>query len=282
MKEIIGKHLTGERALFDTHGVHIRMCMFDNGESPLKESSELDIIDTIFGWKYPLWYCRDVSVRKSTLLEGARSGIWYTSGISITDSVIEAPKTFRRATDIRLTDVAMPRAQETLWSCENIELNNVSAVGDYFAMNSKNIKASGLTLTGNYAFDGCENVEVVGSKLISKDAFWNCKSVTVRDSLIVGEYLGWNSENLTLINCTVQSLQGMCYIKNLVMEKCRVINTELAFEFSSVVAELDSTVDSIKNPLPNSRFSLYEGGDVLLDEKYTAPASVTINYKEKN
>ena len=45
------------------------------------------------------------------------------------------------------------------------------------------------------------------------------KNVTVYDSFITGEYLGWNAKNLTLINCTIESLQGLCYIDNLVNEK---------------------------------------------------------------
>lgn len=280
MKEIANQHLEGERALFDTHGAKIRMCMFDNGESPLKESSELDIEECIFGWKYPLWYCEGVRVSGSTLLETARSGIWYTKNISVKDSVIEAPKTFRRSSDISLFGVSMPKAQETLWSCENIELDSVSATGDYFAMNSKNVKALGLTLVGNYGFDGCENVEITDSKLISKDAFWNCKNVTVKNSVIIGEYLGWNSENVTLIDCTLQSLQGMCYVKNLVMRGCKVINTDLAFEYSSVDAELVSSPNSIKNPLPESRFVLGTEAELILDEKYTDPKKISVTLKE--
>ena len=110
----------GERALFSTRGAIIENSMFQNGESPLKESSELVVKGCIFAWKYPLRYCNDVKVENTTLLEGARSGIWYTHGIEITDSVIEAPKTFRRSSGITLRRVNMPKAQETLWHCRDI------------------------------------------------------------------------------------------------------------------------------------------------------------------
>ena len=93
-----------------------------------------------------------------------------------------------------------------------------------------------------------ENVEIHNSKLLSKDAFWNSDHVTVYDSFISGEYLGWNAKNLTLINCTIESLQGMCYIDNLIMKNCKLINTTLAFEYSSVDAQIDSKVDSVLNP----------------------------------
>ena len=115
-------------------------------------------------------------------------------------------------------------------------------------MNSSNMKISGLELVGNYGFDGCSDIEITGSKLMTKDAFWNCRNITVRDSYICGEYLGWNSENITLENCTIESLQGMCYIKGITMKNCKLINTTLSFEYSDVDAEIIGNIDSVKNP----------------------------------
>ena len=104
------------------------------------------------------------------------------------------------------------------------------ARGDYLAMNCSDIKAykSGV-LVGNYPFDGVRNIEITNSRLISKDCFWNCENVTVRDSFISGEYLAWNSRNVTFENCTIESLQGLCYVDNLVLRNCRLINTTLVF-----------------------------------------------------
>ena len=115
-------------------------------------------------------------------------------------------------------------------------------------MNSQNMKISNFELVGNYSFDGAKNVEVHHAKMLSKDAFWNSENVTVYDSFISGEYLGWNAKNLTLINCTIESLQGMCYIENLVMKNCRLLNTTLAFEYSTVDVEVQGRVESILNP----------------------------------
>lgn len=250
METIKEKHFTGERALFKSNNLFIKDCIFDDGESPLKESNSLTIEDSIFGWKYPLWYCHNVQAQNTTLLETARSGIWYTNNIQIKDSVIAAPKTFRRGNDIQLENISMPNAQETLWNCKNIELDHVYAKGDYFGMNSENIKASHFELVGNYCFDGAKNIEMHNVKLISKDAFWNTENVTVYDSLIVGEYLGWNSKNLTLVNCTIESLQGLCYIENLTLINCKLIHTSLAFEYcSNIDASITSEIDSVLNPI---------------------------------
>lgn len=248
MKEINQQTLSGERALFGTHDARISYCTFADGESPLKESSNLEIDNCLFKWKYPLWYTKNVTVTNSTLFEMARAGIWYVDNISVSDTVIEAPKNFRRVRGLRLKNVNFPNAAETLWNCQDIEMDYVTAKGDYFAMNCKNLKAENFTLVGNYSFDGVENLEIRNSRMLSKDAFWNAENVTVYDSFISGEYLGWNSKNITLVNCTIESLQGMCYIDNLVMKNCRLINTNLAFEYSRADVEIVGQVDSVFNP----------------------------------
>ena len=40
----------------------------------------------------------------------------------------------------------------------------------------------------------------------------------------------------------------MCYINNLKMENCKLINTTLAFEYSSVEADICGHIDSVINP----------------------------------
>lgn len=248
MKEIRQELLTGERALFQAADMKICDSIFDDGESPLKHSSNIQLHRSMFKWKYPLWYSKNINLEKCCLFEMARAGIWYTDNITVRNTVIEAPKSFRRCRSVFLVNVDMPNAAETLWDCSHTALVNVTAKGDYFAMNCKGFEADGLRLVGNYCFDGAENVTIHNSVLMSKDAFWNCKNVAVYDSFISGEYFGWNSENITLIGCTIESLQGLCYIKNLVMKDCKLINTTLAFEYSTVDAEIVSHIDSVKNP----------------------------------
>lgn len=248
MKEINQQFLSGERALYGTQDARISYCTFADGESPLKECSNLEIDNCLFRWKYPLWYTQNVKMTNCSLFDMARAGIWYVDNISVSDTVIEAPKNFRRTSGIVLKNVDFPNAAETLWNCRDIEMERVTARGDYFAMNCKNVVARNFTLVGNYSFDGGENIEIYNSRLLSKDSFWNAENVTVYDSFISGEYLGWNSKNITFINCTIESLQGMCYIDNLVMKNCRLINTNLAFEYSQADVEIVGQVDSVFNP----------------------------------
>ena len=58
-------------------------------------------------------------------------------------------------------------------------MDQVSAKGDYFAMNSSNLYIDGFELVGNYSFDGVKNAEIHPRKAAVKDAFWNSENVTV-------------------------------------------------------------------------------------------------------
>ncbi len=248
MRELKQACYRGERALFGARELRIVDSIFEDGESPLKHSAGLELVNSMFRWKYPLWYAKNVTADGCTWFETARAGMWYSEGLRITDAVIQAPKCFRRCKALTLTDVSLLRAEETLWSCEDVRLSRVNVRGDYFAMNSSELTVDGLHLDGNYAFDGTRNTEIRNSRLLTKDAFWNSENVTVRDSLVCGEYLGWNSKNLTLINCTVESLQGLCYVDGLTMINCKLLGTTLAFEYSTVSAQIASGIDSVLNP----------------------------------
>lgn len=272
MDTVAQQRFTGERALFKARDLTITDSVFDNGESPLKESARISIDDSIFRWKYPLWYCRDITVANSAFLTMARAGIWYTRGVDLVNCTYQAPKGIRRCSDVTITDTAFTDAQETLWWNERITLANVTASGDYFAKDCTDIRVTGLRLVGNYAFDSCRNVLVEDSHLLAKDAFWNCENVTVRNSFITGEYLGWNTRALTLENCTIESLQGLCYVNGLTMRNCRLINTTLAFEYcTDIDAEITTTVDSILNPV-NGRIRAAGFGQITIDDPDIDPA----------
>ncbi len=267
---------TGERALFASRDLSLVDCVFADGESPLKESCDLQLEGCLFQWKYPLWYCSKVSVKDSTWFEMARAGVWYTHGMSVERCAIEAPKNFRRASDLTIRNTSFANAAETLWHCQDVVLENITAAnGDYFAMDSERLEVSNLTLYGNYSFDSCKDVTIRNSHLLSKDAFWNSENITVYDSFISGEYLGWNAKNLTFVNCTIESLQGLCYVDNLVMKNCKLINTTLAFEYSSVEADICSAVDSVKNPTSGSITADFIG-ELIIEKDRIDPGKTRI------
>ena len=54
----------------------------------------------------------------------------------------------------------------------------------------------------------------------------------------------------------------MCYIENLVMKNCKLLNTTLAFEYSTIDAEITSGITSVLNPA--SGILRAEGIDTLI------------------
>lgn len=269
------ERLTGERAAFFAHDAAYADTIFADGESPLKHARDLTLERVAFQWKYPLWYASGVTARDCTWAETARAGVWYADHIGIEDSTIEAPKNFRRVRDLTLRHVDLTNAQETLWDCTDVTLDGVVARGDYLAMNCRNVTADRLRLVGNYPFDGARDVQISNARIIAKDAFWNSENVTVRDSTICGEYLGWNSRHLTFVNCTIESLQGMCYVEDLTLTNCRLINTTLAFEYSTVDVDVRGGIDSVCNPAGGS-IRADAIGELTLDPQRIDPAATTI------
>lgn len=280
MKKIEQASFTGERPLFHESGLQLCDVTFSDGESPLKEGSDLHLYHCHFRWKYPLWYCKDVTAEECVLFQAARAGIWYTNGLTMRNCQIEAPKTFRRCEGLELSHLSMPHAEETLWACRKVKLEDVTVCGDYFGMNCTDVTAKNLTVYGNYCFDGLENGVLRDCRILSKDAFWNCRNVTVYDSYVSGEYLGWNAENLTFVNCTLESLQGLCYIQNLKLVNCKLLNTTLAFEYSTVDAEVRSKIDSVLNP-EGGRIEADEIGELIVQADRVDPAKTVIVCKRK-
>ena len=281
MKYIDSLVFNGERSLFMSSDLFISNCTFESGESPLKESKNIELQLCEFRWKYPLWYCNNVKCHNVTWKETARSGVWYTNHIEITDSDIYAPKQFRRCEDIKLINVRIHKAQETIWKCSGVKGINVTANGDYFGFNSENIEFENLQLNGNYAFDGGKNIVIRNSVLNSKDALWNCENVTVINSIIDGEFLGWNSKNLTFIDCKIQSHQGLCYIKNVKLVNCEINNSDLCFEYcSDIDARICSVIDSIINPT-SGRIVARGVKQLILERDKINPESTQIIIDEK-
>ena len=276
MKKILKKHFNEERSLFCSKELELEECVFTDGESPLKESSDLIVNKCSFEWKYPLWYCHRVVVKDSEFKLTGRSGVWYTEDIEMSKTNVIAPKTFRKSSKIKLSEVKFSNASETLWHCKDVRLEVVEAKGDYFGLGCEDVQADNLVIRGNYLFDSSKNVTVRNSYLESKDAFWNCENVTLINCVIIGEYLGWNTKNLTLINCKIESHQGLCYVDTLKMYHCEVYHSDLILEYSTNIdAEICTVVDSIKNP-SSGQIVVAGVKDLILDRNYIDLGKVKI------
>ena len=113
--KITDEKFTEERALFKAQNLEICACVFEEGESPLKESKNITVRKSLFRWKYTFWYANHIDLNEVTFFDGARAGVWYTNDFTMRNSIIEAPKEFRRCDGLTLDNVMIPNAEETLW-----------------------------------------------------------------------------------------------------------------------------------------------------------------------
>lgn len=277
MKLIANKEFGGERPLYCERDLRLENVTVHAGESALKETAAIEAVGCRFEGKYPLWCCDGFTVRDCIFTEGARAALWYSRGLLMENTLVEAPKMFREMEDMTLCRVRIPNALETLWSCRGVTLEDVSVdKGDYLFMRSSGIRIDRLQLNGNYSFQYCKDVVIRNSVLNTKDAFWETENVTVYDSVIEGEYLGWYSRGLRLINCRIGGTQPLCYASDLVLENCTLdADADLAFEYSTVQAEIRGAVTSVKNPR-SGRIVADSIGEIILDANIKAPGDCEI------
>ena len=256
-----------ERALYGKKDIYLINCRFDgpaDGESALKESSNIEVDDGYFNLRYPFWHDQHLKINGCELTKLCRAALWYSEDISITDSKLYGIKALRECSDITIehTDIISP---EFGWSVKNIKMKDTKASGEYFMMRSDNLTFDQVTLDGKYSFQYITDSVFENCEFNTKDAFWHAKNVTIKDSVIKGEYLAWYSENIIFENCLIIGTQPLCYCKNLKLVNCRMTDTDLAFEKSEVDATILTEVDSIKNPKAG-RISVKGVKEMIMDD----------------
>ena len=268
MKVIENQTFDRERALYGSNQVLVKNCFFDgpaDGESVLKEGSDIEAVHCFFNLRYPFWHDHGLVIRDSEMTQDCRAALWYSEHVTITDTRLHGIKALRECKDVAIKgcDIISP---EFGWSVGGIRMEDTSAVSEYFMMRSEDLTFRNVELKGKYSFQYIKNATFENCVFETKDAFWHGENVTVRDSVIKGEYLAWYSSGLTLIRCKIIGTQPLCYCKNLKLIDCEMRNTDLAFEKSEVDAVLTTRVDSIKNPL-SGRICAPEVGEVILDDE---------------
>jgi hypothetical protein len=250
MVKIISKTFDEERALYGSKDIYLEKCTFDgpvDGESAMKESSNIEVVDSYFNLRYPFWHDTKVRIKDSEMTELCRAALWYSTDIEVENTKFHGIKALRECSDviIRDSDIVSP---EFGWSVHNITMTGSRAESEYFMMRSDNLRFENVEMKGKYSFQYIENSEFVNCRFDTKDAFWHAKNVVVKDSVVKGEYLAWYCENVTFENCLIIGTQPLCYCKNLKLIDCRMQDADLAFEKSDVDATILSDVISIKNP----------------------------------
>lgn len=266
-----------ERALYGVHSAQVINCGFAgpaDGESALKECSNIQIDNCRFLLRYPLWHLHGGSMKSSVMTDTCRAAMWYDKDFTIENSKIGGIKAVRECDNTVLKNCDIS-SEEFGWFCRKMQIENSKLISVYPFLQSRDLEIDGLNMQAKYSFQYVENVTIKNSVLDTKDAFWHSKNVTVIDSVIKGEYLAWYSENLHLIRCKIIGTQPLCYAEGLVLETCTTEDCDLAFEYSDVKADIKGSIVSVKNP-HSGYICAGAIGEIILDKYQAADSTCKI------
>ncbi len=255
-----------ERAFYGIKNAKLEHCTFAgaaDGESALKETSDLVIENCDFLLRYPLWHTNRAEIARCKMTDTCRAALWYDTDITIKDSELGGIKALRECGDMRLENCKI-NSTEFGWFCHDIKMTDCTLVSEYPFLQCFGMLLERLHMEAKYSFQYVSDVTIRNSELYTKDAFWHSKNVTVYDSVVKGEYLGWYSENLRLVRCKVIGTQPLCYAKGLILEDCEMIDCDLSFENSTVTATVKGDIMSVKNPI-SGKITADSIGEIILD-----------------
>lgn len=277
MEIIESKRFGEERALYAKNGLQLINCRFEgpeDGESAVKECRNILLDNCYCDLRYPFWHCNGITLRNCTATENCRAALWYDDSVTIENCAMNGIKAVRECRNVNITGSGIV-SPEFGWRSRGIRVGNTSIDSQYAFFEAGDITADGMTLTGKYTFQYVDNVYITNSRLDTKDAFWHSRNVTVKDSLVKGEYLAWYSDGLTLINCHIVGTQPLCYCKNLTLINCTTEGCDLAFEYSSVNAEIKGGILSVKNPL-SGEIRADEIGEMIATDDSVYPVNARV------
>ena len=263
---VSGHTFDEERALYALASTTVKNCIFDgpaDGESALKEASDITVENCNFRLRYPLWHVHGGRMTACQLTDTCRAALWYAADMTIEDSALWGIKALRECDRMVLAGCTV-KSSEFGWLCRDLTLKTCGVSGEYPFFMTRGLTAQELELCGKYSFQYVENGTIKNSRLDTKDAFWHAKNITVTDSTVKGEYLGWYSEGLTLIRCHIVGTQPLCYCKKLTLIDCTMEGCDLAFENSEVEATVTGRIDSVKSPAAG-HITADEIGEIIHD-----------------
>ena len=281
MNIIQNQHFEGERPLFESHDLRLEQVTIGEGESAIKECSNIEAENCYFEGKYPFWHVHGFRIENCHFAVGARSALWYSDHLVMRNTRIDGPKMFREMENIELENVTINDANEIFWRCRDIRAKNLELHdGTYPFMFCERVFIDGLKSDSKYVFQYCKNVELHNAHIVTKDSFWECENITICDSHLDGEYLAWHSKNVRLVRCHLAGEQLLCYADRLILEDCTFdAQCDRVFEYSNVQANIRGHIENIKNPT-SGHIIADSIGSVTIDENIKQPADCVIETRQ--
>ena len=138
MRVVENQTMDSERALYGSCGIMVRNCKFDgpaDGESALKESSDVVVEDSYFNLRYPFWHVHGLTIRNSEMTDKCRASMWYSDHIDISGSKLHGIKALRECSKVTITSSGII-SPEFGWSVHGLKMTDTTAESEYFLMRS--------------------------------------------------------------------------------------------------------------------------------------------------
>ena len=248
--QIQSQTLDAERALYNLASPIVTDCSFDgpaDGESALKECTDVQVERCFFNLRYPLWHCNGARISNSEMTALCRAPLWYCQDVHLCHNRMHGVKALRECEHVVIKDCDIQSA-EFGWSVRDIKISDSKIEGEYLFLRAEDLSVSSLHLLGKYSFQYVKGATLTDCTFDTKDAFWHAEDITLKNCTIKGEYLAWYSRNLTLINCRIIGTQPFCYCTGLRLIDCEMLDADFCFERSEVEATVTTPVISIRRP----------------------------------
>ena len=151
-----------ERALYNLKNTRVENCRFEgpaDGESALKEARNIQVANTAFSLRYPLWHVEGFTLENCSMDEKARAAIWYARNGHITGSTLGGIKALRECDNITLKNSTVV-SQEFGWKCRNIALEDTEVTAEYLFLDSRDVTLDRVKMKGKYSFQYMENLTI--------------------------------------------------------------------------------------------------------------------------
>ena len=130
-----------ERSLYHKSNLTLKDVKFEgvnDGESVLKECTNINVDSSLFNLRYPLWHNHILNINNCKFLENSRAPIWYSSNVNVYNTNFNVIKAFRECKNIKINDSNI-NSDEVFWKVKQIEVNNSSIEGVYAFFECKNL-----------------------------------------------------------------------------------------------------------------------------------------------